>query len=152
MRSILVFIAALIATPVFGQTQPAVVRVATREVKPFVFRQGDQLQGFSIELWQEISLRLGIKSEFVVKPTVQELLESVKSKETALGIAAVSITSEREQEFDLSQPMFDAGLQILTPLTTSSGGLFARNRSADRGLNVGQRAYRTGIPAPSLIG
>ena len=124
MRWLLVAVVLLIPAAAFAQTQPATLRVATREVKPFVFREGGELQGFSIDLWQEIRLRLGLKSEFVVKPTVQELLDSVKSKETAIGIAAVSITSEREQAFDLSQPMFDAGLQILTPVTTTSGGLF----------------------------
>jgi polar amino acid transport system substrate-binding protein len=31
----------------------------------------------------------------------------------SLGIAAISITAERSQEFDFSQPMFDSGLQIL---------------------------------------
>jgi len=123
MRSLLVAVVLLIPISAVAQTQPTTVRVATREVRPFVFRQSDQLTGFSIELWEEIGLRLGLKTEFVVKPTVQDLLESVKTNESALGISAVSITSQREQEFDLSQPMFDAGLEILTPLTTS-GSLF----------------------------
>src|SRR5262245_20368602 len=122
MRSLLVAVALLILIPALPQTQSASVRVATREVRPFVFRQGDQLTGFSIELWQEIGRRLGFETQFVVKPTVQDLLESVKSKESDLAISAVSITAEREQVLDLSQPMFDAGLQILTP-AVSSGGL-----------------------------
>src|SRR5262245_4016822 len=107
--------------PVPAQT----LRVATRVVKPFVFEEGGELQGFSIELWREISRRVGVTSEFVVRPTVQDLLQTVKSNDAALGIAAISITAEREQEFDLSQPMFDAGLQILTPVQASAGGLFA---------------------------
>lgn len=124
MRWLLVAIVVLIPTPGDAQTRSGPMRVATREVRPFVFSQDGQLRGFSIELWQEISRRLGITSEFVVKATVQDLLQSVKSKETTLGIAAISITSEREEEFDLSHPMFDAGLQILAPVTTTSGGLF----------------------------
>ena len=32
------------------------------------------LTGFSIELWQEISRQMNVKSEFLVKPTVQDLL------------------------------------------------------------------------------
>jgi polar amino acid transport system substrate-binding protein len=98
-----------------AQAPTETLRVATRVVKPFVFEDGGQLTGFSIELWQEISSELHVKSEFLVKPTVQDLLDSVKSKEATLGIAAISITAERERELDLSQPMFDAGLQILTP-------------------------------------
>lgn len=98
----------LLAGQASPQTPMATVRVATRAVRPFVFDEGGELKGFSIELWQEISSRLGVKSEFLVRPTVQDLLNSVKTKEAALGIAAISITSEREQELDLSQPMFDA--------------------------------------------
>ncbi len=114
----------LLAGPASPQTPMATVRVATRAVRPFVFDEGGELKGFSIELWQEISSRLGVKSEFLVRPTVQDLLNSVKTKEAALGIAAISITSEREQELDLSQPMFDAGLQILTPMKAPAGGRF----------------------------
>ena len=70
--------------PLSGRSQPQneVVRVATRVVKPFVFEEAGQLTGFSIELWQEISSEMKIKSEFLVKPTVQDLLNSVKSNET----------------------------------------------------------------------
>src|SRR4051812_33437435 len=96
-----------------AESPAGVLRVATRVVKPFVFEEDGQLTGFSIELWQEISREMKVKSEFVVTPTVQDLLNSVKSNEAALGIAAISITADREKEVDLSQPMFDAGLQIL---------------------------------------
>src|SRR5262245_49668999 len=115
------------STPLAGHAQPrtATVRVATRIVKPFVFEEGGQLTGFSIELWKEISSRLNLRSEFVVKPTVQDLLDSVKSRDTILGIAAVSITAEREKELDLSQPMFDAGLQVLAPVKESQGSIVA---------------------------
>src|SRR5262245_27197210 len=117
----------LLLVPAAGlaQAQTASVRVATRVVRPFVFEEGGELKGFSVELWQEIARRLGGKSEFLVKPTVQDLLQSVKSNEAALGISAISITSEREQELDLSQPMFEAGLQILTPKKETAGGRFA---------------------------
>ena len=54
---------------------------------------------------------VGVPSE----ADLQELIRSVKSKEAELGIAAISITAEREAELDFSQPMFDAGLQILIP-------------------------------------
>jgi polar amino acid transport system substrate-binding protein len=114
----------MVPAAVLAQVPTGTVRVATRVVRPFVFEEGGELKGFSIDLWQEISRRLGVKSEFVVKPTVQELLQSVKANETALGIAAISITSEREQSLDLSQPIFDAGLQILTPMKETAGGLF----------------------------
>ena len=99
------------------------LRVATRLIKPFVYEENGQLTGFSIELWREIAGQMKIGSQFVVKPTVQDLLDMVKSKDAALGIAAISITADREVDFDFSQPMFNGGLQILTPVQGSRGAL-----------------------------
>ena len=120
----------LAAVSASAQPREATVRVATRLIKPFVFEEHGQLTGFSIELWQEISRQMNLKSEFVVNPTVQELLRSVKAKETELGIAAISITADREKDWDFSQPMFDAGLQILTLTQSSASGITANIISA----------------------
>ena len=111
------------APQTFGQSQSGKLRVATRLVRPFVYGQQGQLTGFSIELWQEIARQLNVQSEFVVKPTVKELLNAVKSNEASVGIAAISITADREIDFDFSQPMFDSGLQILTPVQGSRTAL-----------------------------
>lgn len=107
----------------FAQAQPSKLRVATRLVRPFVYEQQGQLTGFSIELWREIARELNVQSEFVVQPTVKELLDTVRSQQASLGIAAISITADREVDFDFSQPMFDSGLQILTPVQGSRTGL-----------------------------
>jgi polar amino acid transport system substrate-binding protein len=112
----------LIVPFAFAQPKEQKLRVATRLIKPFVYEQGGQLTGFSAELWQEIAKQINAQSEFIVKPTVKELLDAVKSKNVALGIAAISITADREVELDFSQPMFDAGLQILTPVQGGRGG------------------------------
>ncbi|MGE5220440.1 MAG: transporter substrate-binding domain-containing protein [Chloroflexota bacterium] len=98
-----------------AQSKETMLRVATREVKPFVFEDNGQLTGFSVELWQEIARQMSVKWRFVMKPTVTGLLSSVNAHEAELGIAAISITAERELQWDFSQPMFDAGLQILIP-------------------------------------
>lgn len=97
-----------------AQVKEEKLRVATRLVRPFVFEENGRLGGFSIELWQEIARQLNVQTEFVVKPTVRDLLASVNDREAHLGIAAISITAERELRWDFSQPMFDSGLQILT--------------------------------------
>ena len=108
---------------VFAQAKPEKLRVGTRLVKPFVYEEAGTLTGFSVELWHELSRQLKVNSDFVAKSSVKELLQAVKSKEVHLGISAVSITAEREIDFDFSQPMFDAGLQILIPAQGSTPGL-----------------------------
>src|SRR5438552_18649516 len=86
------------AAAVFAQPKAEKLRVATRLVRPFVFEEKGQLTGFSIELWQEISKQLNVKSELVVKPSVREWLDATRPKEAGLAIAAIPITADREKE------------------------------------------------------
>jgi polar amino acid transport system substrate-binding protein len=89
------------------------VKVGTRIVSPFVTEENGELGGFSIELWKNIAQELDIKSDFKKTQSVADLLSIVKSKQADVGIAAISVTAQREQDFDFSQPIFDSGLQIL---------------------------------------
>jgi polar amino acid transport system substrate-binding protein len=123
----------LCAVPAAATAQPKEekLRIATRLVRPFVFEQNGRLTGFSIELWQEISQQMKVHSEVIVKPTVRDLLASVNGHEAHLGIAAISITAERELKWDFSQPMFEAGLQILTPVQGSGGSALVKAIAAN---------------------
>lgn len=89
------------------------LQVATRVIPPFVIQQGTELSGFSIDLWRNLATEMGVKSEFQIYPNVTQLLAAVAAKKADLGIAAVSITAEREEEFDFSYPIFTGGLQIM---------------------------------------
>ncbi|MFN6537074.1 MAG: transporter substrate-binding domain-containing protein [Nostoc sp. EkiNYC01] len=105
----------LIASPGFSQKpqpqQPLLV--ATRVIPPFVIPEKGQLSGFSIDLWRSIANEIGVESKFIQYPTVSELLAGIQDNKANLGIAAISITAEREQNFDFSLPIFAGGLQIL---------------------------------------
>lgn len=96
-----------------AQVSGAEVRVATRLIPPMVAEQDGKLTGFSIELWEAIASRLGLTTRFVVEDNITNLLGSVQAKRADVGISAISITSERDEIFDFSQPMLGAGLQIL---------------------------------------
>lgn len=98
------------------------LRVATRVIPPFVIAEEGKLTGFSIDLWNAIADELKVKSEFVVSPTVKDLLADIGARKAELGIAAISITAERSKDFDFSQPMFDAGLQILVRADSHGAG------------------------------
>ena len=96
------------------------LRVATRMVPPMVIEKNGILSGFSIELWNSIGERLNRETEYVVMSDVSELLDAVGSGRADLGIAAISITSERENRFDFSQPIINSGLQILVRGTAAN--------------------------------
>lgn len=95
--------------------------MATRVIPPFVMREAGQFEGYSIDLWRSIEKELGVRSGYTAYPSVKALLEATKAGREDLGIAAISITAEREAVFDFSQPMFDSGLQILVRDQSGSG-------------------------------
>jgi polar amino acid transport system substrate-binding protein len=101
------------ATAGLAQEPAHGVRVATRVIPPMVIDDHGRLTGFSIDLWNAIADKLKIATEYKIAPDVGALLEEVRSGKAELGISAISITAERDRQFDFSQPMLDAGLQIL---------------------------------------
>jgi polar amino acid transport system substrate-binding protein len=90
------------------------VRVAIKPLEPFVTKAADgSYTGFSIELWDEIAKRNGWKTTYLWTETVADLLATVKRGDAEAGIAGISMTKEREDQFDFSQPIYDAGLQVM---------------------------------------
>ncbi len=114
-------LAGLAQTEVTPPANGAKLVVATRILPPFVFEDEGVLTGFSVDLWTELSKRVGIAFEWKVKTNVAEILDAVETGEAQTGIAAISITAAREQKFDFSQPMFESGLQVMVPLQDSAG-------------------------------
>ncbi|MFN8380057.1 MAG: transporter substrate-binding domain-containing protein [Anaerolineae bacterium] len=93
--------------------------VGVRVIPPFVMEGAGGFRGFSIDLWREIAGRLGIDYMFASWPNVRELLGAVEHGDADVGIAAISITEQREETLDFSVPMFRAGLQILAPVSAN---------------------------------
>jgi polar amino acid transport system substrate-binding protein len=92
------------------------VTIGVREIAPFVIKEDGKYKGFSIDLMEQIAKKSGISiSEYKTYPNVGELIDSVENGQSQVGIAAISITEEREKRIDFTQPMFNSGLKILVP-------------------------------------
>ncbi|WP_338421847.1 transporter substrate-binding domain-containing protein [Nostoc flagelliforme] len=98
--------------------------VATRVIPPFVLSNKGELSGFSIDLWRSIATQIGVESKFIEYSTVPELLSAIKDSKANLGVAAISITAERQQNFDFSLPIFAGGLQIMVRNPESNQSAF----------------------------
>jgi polar amino acid transport system substrate-binding protein len=124
MRRLLVLASLMLVLLPFAastQAQDAPLRVAIKPLVPFViYGANDQYSGFSIDLWAAIATRLDRAYEFVPFNTVEEVINAVETGAADVGIAGISITREREEVIDFSQPMFNAGLQIMTRAGGSS--------------------------------
>jgi polar amino acid transport system substrate-binding protein len=100
------------------------VTVATRILPPFVIDGRGELEGFSVDLWKELSSRSAVAFTWKKTENVKAILASVASGEAQVGIAAISITAAREQQFDFSQPMFESGLQVMVSARDDVGFSF----------------------------
>jgi polar amino acid transport system substrate-binding protein len=98
------------------------VTVATRVLPPFVIKEGERYAGFSAELWERLAQDVGISSQWKEAPNVKDLLSAVEQGQAQVGISAISITRERAEKFEFSQPMFESGLQILVPRQADNRG------------------------------
>src|SRR3954468_11446834 len=110
----------LFAASALGQQK---IRVVTKPVQPFSFTEEGKLMGFSIDLWEAVAKEAGFQFEMRILETVPQMLDTLKTRQADVAIAAISITAERHAAMDFSQPYYDSGLQILV----------ATNAEANRG-------------------
>lgn len=90
------------------------IKVATKPLTPFVMIDDDGRPfGFSVDLWSEIAKINGWETTWVIRETVDQVLDETKSGRVDAGIAGISMTSKREQLVDFSYPMFSSGLQVM---------------------------------------
>ncbi len=96
---------------------PEPVRVAVHTLEPFVMEtSAGELTGFSIDLWNEIAKRLDWTTEYLQTDGVGGQLAAVADRRAEVAVGAISLTADREQHFDFTQPTLDAGLQIIVPV------------------------------------
>jgi polar amino acid transport system substrate-binding protein len=94
--------------------QRPVLRVATGEAPPFVLRRGDAPTGFSIDVWNAITQRLGVQTHFLDlgRRSDDAQLEAVRRGEAEAAISAIVMTPTRERLVDFTIAYYDSGLQI----------------------------------------
>ena len=108
-------VGALQPASVPAQTQNRRLRVATGPVAPFVLKQGNDLSGFSIDLWETLARRLNRDFSWVeFSPgSSEQQLTAVARGEVDVAVSAITMTPAREEMVDFSIPYFDSGLQIM---------------------------------------
>jgi glutamine transport system substrate-binding protein len=78
---------------------------------PFEFQNPDtgEMEGFDIELIQAIADEAGAEIEFETLE-FSGLIAGMESGRFEIGIAGITITDERKEKIDFSEPYYDAGL------------------------------------------
>lgn len=116
----------LLASPAPSSAQPLSDRplvVGTKEAPPFAIRNADgRWSGISIDLWQDIADDLGVEFE-LREMELEGLLAGVESGELDAGVAAVTVTPEREAVMDFTHPFHVSGLGIAVSSERGGGWL-----------------------------
>lgn len=108
---------------------------------PFEYREGGKLIGLDIDLMDEIASRLGLKAEYT-DTSFDTIFTQLAAGRYDVVIAASTITPEREQQVNFSDPYYKSQ-QSLT-INTNEGGDIASLDDLAEGDVVGVQNGTTG--------
>lgn len=80
---------------------------------PFEYMEGDQVVGFSHDILKAAGEKEGIKFNFVNTP-FEGIFANVEKGDSDVALASITITDERKQKVDFSDPYFQATQMIVT--------------------------------------
>jgi polar amino acid transport system substrate-binding protein len=94
--------------------------VVALAIEPFAIEEGDRASGYSIDIWDEIAVRAGYRSDLTWVPDVGTLIDEVRFGNADVGVGPISMTPEREEDLDFSYAYSTGGLGIM--VATSGAG------------------------------
>lgn len=80
---------------------------------PFEYMEGDKVVGFSHDILEAAGAKEGIKFNFVNTP-FEGIFANVEKGDSDVALASITITDERKQKVDFSEPYFQATQMIVT--------------------------------------
>lgn len=112
--------AAAAAAPRDDVMAPRTLKVGVYVSPPFVMKKGDRYTGMAIDLWKDLSDRLGVRSEYVELDSPNSLVEAAANGDIDIGVTNLTVTRKRARRVSFSYPWFDGGARIMVRKTTGS--------------------------------
>ncbi len=81
----------------------------------FFMEENSTFKGISVEIWQEIANSEGFKYEVIPQKNVETALDALVNGELDLVIGPLSITAERLEKVEFTQPYFEAEMGLMLP-------------------------------------
>lgn len=86
------------------------VAIATHPVnEPMEFGKGTGVQGFDVDIGEEIANTLGVKTRWVKATNFNSLFDMLQKHEADMVISSISIIPERQKSFAFSEPYYTSG-------------------------------------------
>lgn len=86
--------------------------VVTTELEPFVIRDGDIVDGFYFEIWEDVATSAGLDYRVEWAPTFAEMLGRLDDGTADIAVAPLAPTAEREARYDFSSAVITSGPQL----------------------------------------
>lgn len=80
--------------------------IGLTEAPPFVMQKNGKLTGLSISSWNLVNQKLEADYEYRTYPNLNSLLKAIENNEVDLSINPITVTDQRMQRMDFSQPYF----------------------------------------------
>lgn len=94
------------------------------DYKPMEYLDGDTPTGFGVAMMNEIADRLGLECEFLPPQNFDSLMTQVASgTKMDIAVSSITITDERAEMVDFSNPYYDSNLAVVVPEGTSIASL-----------------------------
>jgi len=88
------------------------ITIGIKEAPPFIFRdRGGRWAGISKQLWEQIAQEVGVQFEYR-ELTLSQILDSLHHGSIDLSINPLTVTSERIQRIDFTQPYFTSNSAV----------------------------------------
>ncbi len=104
----------------FAEDASPPLRVGVSPFTPFVIFKNAEIEGYSIDLWNQVAKELGVEYRFVKSGGVSEKLVQLMDRRIDVAIGGISITEERERRIDFTHSYFHTGLGILVQKRSSA--------------------------------
>ncbi|MFM7183508.1 MAG: transporter substrate-binding domain-containing protein [Planctomycetota bacterium] len=118
--------AALPATAADDQARAAPpLRVGAAPIAAIVEWHGAQPEGPMVDVWNDLTRRLGLRAELVRFDTIAGLITAVEKGDVDVALGPLAITEERERILDLTHPVFHSGMRIAVRQRNETGLLSA---------------------------
>lgn len=103
---VLIGFASAIAQDSIQATTSKTYTIGIRQTPPFVEQAPNGYSGLSIETWEMVNKKLGWNYEYKIYGSLAELLTAVETGEVDFSINPITVTDNRMQKMDFSQPYF----------------------------------------------
>ncbi len=99
---------------IFISTYAQTFTLGVSEFEPNIIYKNGTVVGYDIDIWNEVAKRADLDFEIKKYERFDDLISDVDNGKVDGGMAGITITSQRERQFDFSYPYMRSNLAVLS--------------------------------------